>query len=160
MTPTAFRDVVLEPGLSFLASVTGMPSDDRERVLLLAIAGQESGLASRRQIGGPARSFWQFERGGGVRGVLNHPASAHRIVQLCAALEIPADEATVYEALAWSDHLAVAMARLLLWTDAAPLPAVGDEAAGWSYYARNWRPGKPRPDAWAARYQAAVAAVT
>ena len=35
-------------------------------VLLLAIGLQESRFEHRQQIGGPARSFWQFERGGGV----------------------------------------------------------------------------------------------
>jgi hypothetical protein len=159
MTPIAFREIILDPGLALLATATSTHLDDRAaRVLLLAIAGQESGWESRRQIGGPARGFWQFERGGAVRGVLNHPVSTHPAAKLCAALAIPADEATVYEALAWSDHLAVGLARLLLLTDPAPLPGIGDEAGGWACYVRNWRPGKPHPDVWPLRHQAAVAA--
>ena len=39
------------------------------RVLLLAIGLQESKFSHRLQIGGPARGYWQFEQGGGVRGV-------------------------------------------------------------------------------------------
>ncbi|WP_199533145.1 hypothetical protein [Thiopseudomonas alkaliphila] len=41
-------------------------------VMMLAIGLQESRFIHRRQIKGPARGFWQFEKGGGVYGVLNH----------------------------------------------------------------------------------------
>lgn len=150
--------MILDPGLALLLRATGLASDDRARVLLLAIAGQESGWEARRQTPGPARGFWQFEQSGGVRGVLKHPASAPRIAKVCAVLSIPTDEATVYEAIAWSDHIAGAMARLLLWTDPAPLP-IADSDAGWRYYDANWRPGHPRPDDWAGNYQAALAAI-
>ena len=158
MTPAQFLETILDPGLAFLARATGMAPNDTARLLLLAIAGQESGWEARRQKPQPiARGFWQFERGGGVRGVLNHPASAHRAEQLCAALSIPSDEATVYEALAWSDHLATGFARLLLWTDPLPLPT--DQQGGWDAYARMWRPGAPRPETWPDRYTAACAAI-
>ncbi len=40
-------------------------------------------------------------------------------------------------------HETGVFARLLLWTDAKPLPAIGDEQGAWDYYLRNWRPGKP-----------------
>lgn len=163
MTPTAFREMILDPGLAFLANATDLRSDDRACVLLMAIAGQESERQWRRQIGGPARGFWQFERSGGVRGVLTHHATAARAVKLCAALAIPPDEATVYEALAWSDHLAVGFARLLLWSDPRALPSVGTDPASrdaaWSYYERNWRPGKPRPEKWSANWVAAAEAI-
>ena len=49
------------------------------RAMLKAIALQESRFEHRKQIGGPARGFWQFEQGGGVRGVLNHPYSREHI---------------------------------------------------------------------------------
>lgn len=160
MTPASFLETILNPGLLVLQHVTGMPPTDQARVLMLAIAGQESGWESRRQVGGPARGFWQFERGGGVRGVLTHPASGPRIKAVCDTLRVPADEATVFEAIAWHDHLAVAMARLLLWTDPAPLPVVGALASGWECYVRNWRPGKPHRDAWTERYDAAMAAIS
>lgn len=158
MTP---RDLLLkgiDPALELLAKASVF-SDDRARVLMLAIAGQESGWEHRLQIGGPARSFWQFEKGGGVAGVLQHPASAQKIRGVCADLKITCDVPTVYEAMAWNDVLGAAMARLLLLTDPAPLPAVGKVDEAWQYYLRNWRPGMPHPEAWPARYAAALGIV-
>lgn len=159
MTPFVFRELILDPGLSALARFAGVSSDDRARVLVLAIAGQESVWEFRRQINGPARGFWQFERGGGTRGVLNHHVSAPRAMKLCAGLSIPASESLVFEALAWSDYLSVGFARLLLLTDSRRLPDVGDEDAAWNYYLRNWRPGRPRPDSWSLRYKASIDAL-
>lgn len=159
MSPTAFRELILDPGLAVLTRFTGVVSDDRARVLLLAIAGQESAWEHRRQIRGPARGYFQFERGGGTRGVLNHHASAPRALKLLGGLSIPPDEATVYEALAWSDHLAVGFARLLLYTDPRSLPDVGEQDSAWDYYIRNWRPGRPHPENWPMRYMAALAEI-
>lgn len=155
MTPDVFLSSILDPSLIFLKGVTGLKSDDRARVLLLAIAGQESGWTLRRQQGGPAHGFWQFERGGGVRGVLNHPASAHHATKLCTTLSVPTDEQTVYEKLVWNDRLSTAFARLLLWTDPNALPEVGAQDEAWEYYERNWRPGRPRPESWPERYLSA-----
>ena len=39
------------------------------------------------------------------------------------------------------DRLDAAFARLLLWTEAPPLPAVGDVEGGFRYYLSAWRPG-------------------
>lgn len=127
------------------------------RVMLLAIGLQESRFVHRRQIGGPARGFWQFERGGGVRGVLTHPASRDRAKHICGLRQVDAVAAAVYDALDTDDVLAAVFARLLLWTDAARLPAVGDVQGGWDLYARTWRPGKPHPHTWPALYAEAVA---
>lgn len=119
------------------------------RVMLLAIGLQESLFEYRRQMGnGPAMGFWQFERGGGVRGVLHHPASKDRAAWLCAARDVEPVPTPVWLALQRDDVLAAGFARLLLWTDAAPLPGVDDEAGAWAYYLRNWRPGKPHPKTW------------
>lgn len=163
MTPDVLLRHVIDPALAFMrASLVGGPCPsigDEARVPLLGIAGQESGCKERRQIGGPARSYWQFESGGGVAGVMNFPTTRPMLLKLCAALDIPFDRATIYEAMAWNDRLGCAMARFLLYTDAAPLPFVGQRQATWDYYLRNWRPGKPHPDAWPANYDAAMAAV-
>jgi len=51
-------------------------------VMLLAIGLQESRLIHRKQIQGPARGLWQFERAG-VQGVLTHPASRALAADLC-----------------------------------------------------------------------------
>jgi hypothetical protein len=152
MTPKELLTSAIDPAHALLERLTGVKSDDRARVLSLAIAGQESAWEHRLQIGGPARSFWQFERGGGVAGVLSHPSSRDKIKAVCAALGVPCDVSTVYREMADNDVLAACMARLLLYTDPAALPAVGDVDAGWAYYLRNWRPGKPHPQTWPLRY--------
>ena len=66
----------------------------------------------------------------------------------------------VWTALETNDVLAGVFARLLLWTDAKPLPAIGDEQGAWAYYLRNWRPGKPHPQTWPGFYRQAVEFVT
>lgn len=128
-------------------------------VMLLAIGLQESRFLHRRQIGGPARGFWQFEQGGGVRGVLKHTASAELAARVCRARGVITTEADVYEALDDDDVLACCFARLLLWTDPKPLPAVGDHDAAWELYLRTWRPGKPHRHTWGGLYLAAMAEV-
>jgi hypothetical protein len=149
--------LIVAPTLAWLATL-GIRSDARAEVMLLAIAGQESGFRARAQNvagggKGPARGLWQFERGGGVAGVLAHPSSAKTAAAICSALLVPADAASVHAALEQNDALACAFARLLLWTDARALPDC--QYAGWAYYLRNWRPGKPHPETWPANWQAA-----
>lgn len=159
LTPKDILTGAIDPAGKMLAGIT-MPvvvqHDNKARVLLLAIAGQESAWCHRLQVGGPARSFWQFEKGGGVQGVLNHPASAANIKVICSDLFIPCDYSTVYEAMAWNDVLAACMARLLLYTDPQPLPDVGKVDEAWKYYGRNWRPGAPHPEMWPERYRVAM----
>lgn len=121
--------------------------------LQLAIGLQESKLKDRVQIvngggRGPARGLWQFEQGGGVAGVLKHPATATLAAEACKRHGVPATPAAVWAALETNDVLAATFARLLLWTDAKPLPAPNDTQGGWAYYERNWRPGKPHPATW------------
>lgn len=111
-------------------------------------------------LGGPARGFWQFEQGGGVRGVLTHAASAALARQVCEVRGVAPTSAAVYAQLESDDVLAAAFARLLLWTDPARLPAVGDSQGAWDLYARTWRPGKPHPQTWPALHAQAVAEVT
>lgn len=153
-TRVLYYDVVRS--MQALEMWTGIKSDDRALVMLMAIAGQESAWAHRKQIGGPARSYWQFEKGGGVAGVLSHPATKGAIKAVCTKLDIPCETATVYEAMAWCDPLAATMARLLLWSDPRALPAAGEQDAAWEYYLRNWRPGMPHPQSWAGRYAVAM----
>ena len=154
MTPKSLLINAVDPALALLDATTQIKPDNRARVLVLAIAGQESAWQDRRQVGGPARSFWQFEQGGGVTGLFT--VCPNKLKVVCAELAIPFNRNDVFEAMAWNDVLAAAMARLLLWTDAAPLPAVGDVMEGWGYYRRNWRPGAPHPEIWPARYGTAM----
>lgn len=151
---TTALSAIINPALSLLPE---RMESDAARVMLLAIGLQESGLAARVQRGGPAHGLWQFEKGGGVRGVLKHPASASYAALACERAGIPATEAAAYDALAGDDMLAATFARLLLWTDPEPLPDT--ETGGWDLYLRTWRPGKPRRAHWQGNYRLASVAV-
>ena len=159
-----FRRDTLTPGAAWCLALPGWtpPFDARANVLLTVIAGQESGWTARVQ-GGPvpaAHGFFQFERMGGVNGVLTHPASKDLAAEACRTMFVAPDAAHAWAVMATEhgDNLAVAFARLLLWTDPASLPAVGDEDAAWDYYVGLWRPGKPSRERWSVVYPQAVAA--
>lgn len=155
MTPEDLLVDFVDPANAFLGKCGDIHSDDRARVLMMAIAGQESEWQARLQGGGgPARSFWQFERFGGVAAVLS--ATPIQIKAVCEYLFIPCDSQHIYEAMAWNDFLAAAMTRLNLWRDPAALPAVGDVQGGWIYYKRVWAPGMPREKDWPANYSTAM----
>lgn len=136
----------------------GMFASDEATVMLLAIGLQESRFMYRQQVGGPARGFWQFERGGGTRGVLEHEASRPYARAICVLRGVPYVAADVYDRLEHDDLLACAFARLLLYTDPRPLPMLGDAAAAWDYYIANWRPGKPHRSTWNDLYDLAMEA--
>lgn len=153
MTLTEIRTCAIYAALALLPAGMNSPA---AILLLLAIGLQESRFTHRRQVGGPARGFWQFEKGGGVRGVLRHPATLGHARVLCEARGVPATEAAVYAALEHDDVLAAGFARLLLWSDPARLPAVGEVAVAWDLYMRTWRPGKPHRRTWDALYAQAL----
>lgn len=138
-----------------------LPSMDspKARMMLLAIGFQESRFEHRRQVGGPARGFWQFEQGGGVKGVLLHKSSAYDATKICYARGVGSSVKDVYERLENDDILACCFARLLLLTDPKPLPLIGDLDGSWAYYLRNWRPGKPHRDTWDDMYARAEGAL-
>ena len=128
------------------------------RVLLLAIAQQESRLAARWQDGGPARGFWQCETAS--IAVANQSATDH-VAAVMRALDydgLTQDPMIAYY-ITYDIILAAAMARLILWCDAAPLPDQHDATGGWACYLRNWRPGKPAPKRWADAHAMAVRVV-
>ena len=169
MTPQEFNDRALNPALSLLPAVM---DSAQARVMLIAIALQESRLTHRWQVidpkrpdvKGPARGLFQFEKGtrasrGGVWGVFLHQASKDRLAALCKARSVACDPDAIYAALEYDDVLAAGVARLLLWTDPKALPPVGDADAGWALYLRTWRPGKPHPETWPDLYRQAVAQV-
>jgi hypothetical protein len=127
-------------------------------VMLLAIGKQESDFEHLAQIIrgapiGPARSYWQFEVGG-LTAVMSHKASRETCLGLCEAEGIRPVPRDVWEVFnlppetGSGQALPAAFARLLLWTDPRPLPAIGDADGAFKYYLRNWRPGayKTNPD--------------
>lgn len=123
-------------------------------VQMTAIGFQESLFVHRTQVGGPARGFWQFERGGGVRGVLTHRTTDLYAESVCMLRRCPAGAEPVYVKIATDDVLACAFARLLLWTHPKPIPTTAD--AAWDYYLATWRPGRPHPQKWAANFAKAL----
>lgn len=160
MTPADFDRHVLTPALALLPGAMDSPE---ARVLLTAIALQESGLVHRWQVidqarpqkKGPARGLLQFERGGGCAGVLTHPASRYWMYRVCAARGVATTAHALWLAIERDDVLAAAAGRLFLFTDPKRLPEVVDEAGAWRYYLRTWRPGKPHVARWPANHRAA-----
>lgn len=125
------------------------------KAMMLAIGLQESRFEHRVQINGPARGFWQFERGGGVHGVLTHKASRPYIEAILPTLCYKPEAYECHEAIKHNDYLAAVFARLLLWTLPGALPARNNPAGGWSQYLSAWRPGKPHRDTWDEFYETA-----
>lgn len=152
----------IDPALRMLPASMDSPE---ARVMLLAIGLQESRFEHRYQVTnsgapGPARGFWQFEEGGGAKGVCRHPASRLYMQRLCEATGHEFTPAALWRAIAADDVLAAGAARLLLFTDPRKLPKLGDVPGAWAYYWRNWRPGRERPETWDEMYQRALKEVT
>lgn len=163
----AINDHIIDNALAYLPAKMDTV---RARVMLLAIGLQESRFKHRDQlespggrdlVDGPAMGFWQFERGGGVRGVLRHQASRPHALRVCRLFHIAPDaaggESAVWHTLERNDYLACVFARLLLWTDLEPLPEIDDAAGAWDLYLRTWRPGKPHRATWDAFHAQACA---
>jgi hypothetical protein len=109
---------------------------------------------------GPARGFWQFERGGSVKGVMEHPATTAHAHKLAQERGVAWDRMAIWNALETDDVLAAGFARLNLWWCPGPLPAKDDVDGAWKLYADvAWRPGKPHPETWPANHAAARAAL-
>ncbi|WXL23905.1 hypothetical protein WG219_11115 [Ectopseudomonas mendocina] len=154
MTLADIRQRAIAPALALLPA--NMSSPEAE-VMLLAITRQEDPEQRRRQWPkGPARGLWQFEQGGGVRGVLNHPATRDIAVRVCGVRGVQPSPEAVMIAIIIDDVLAAAFARLLLWSDPKRLPKANDPQGAWDLYIRTWRPGKPHPEKWPGNYAAAV----
>lgn len=167
MTPDLALRLFIDPALRWLVEL-GIPSDDRARAMLVAVALLESGLKHRDQIdaaraNGPALGFWQFEMNGGCADVLEGKRTKPIAGTVLSTLGLPSDapvtRRNVWEMLEFNDVLAAAFARLLLWPDPEPLPKLDEPDKAWRYYLRIWRPGKPRPNDWPKCWDAAVRAV-
>lgn len=157
MTPETFLHAIVRPGLWELGEHGGpAPSLAAER-FLIAIALQEADARHRYQgsphdLGGPARGFWQFEPAG-VLGVLTHRSTSVLAEQAALRAHVVAHTHAITRAIEGHDRLAVAFARLLIWTHPDPLPT--DREQAWAQYLNLWRPGRPRHDRWAACWRAA-----
>lgn len=166
MTLREIRNGPLAEALLLLPAKMTSPQAE---VAVLAIGLQESRFEQRRQLvgtppkpGGPAKSFWQGEQGGGmVTGLLRyHDDNVRDLVHgLCAVRGVAPAARAVWDAIEHDDVLAAGLARLLLYTDPAKLPKLGDVEGAWQLYLRTWRPGKPHPETWAALYAQALEVV-
>jgi len=154
MTPTDLLRLSIEPALTLLPD--HMDSAEA-RIMVVTIALQESRIVHRRQVRGPAKGFWRFEEGDGVRGVLHHHASREHAERVCSTLRYRPKEPIIHTAIEHNDVLAAAFARLLLWTLPAALPRTAEE--GWEQYLDAWRPGKPHRDTWDPFYDQAAEAI-
>lgn len=164
MTLAEITRAGIDPALALLPAKMDTTA---ARIMLLAIGLQESRFLHRRQLVGdpprpfgPAKSFWQAEKDGGmVHGIRAHAATRAHADALCQVRGVPANDAAVWNAIEHDDVLAAALARLLLWSDPYRLPVAGDLEGAWALYVRTWRPGKPHPQSWSACYAEALTAV-
>jgi hypothetical protein len=148
------NDIVFDAALKLLPTQMDSPE---ARALMLAIGLQESRFEYRAQVGGPAEGFWQFESGGGWKGVLKHPDSAKLAQEVLKELAYGEPDLDDYYAIENNDILSCVFARLLLWTHPKALPKVGQHDYAWGYYIELWRPGKPHRKTWDAFYDEAWA---
>ena len=112
MTLDQITKAGLNPALALLPASMDTP---QARVMLLAIGLQESRFVHRRQLVGsppkpigPAKSFWQGEKGGGmVRGVRYHEHSRTLAKLLCQARGMEPNDQAIWNAIEHDDVLAV-----------------------------------------------------
>lgn len=158
MKPITLLQTAILPALAELETL-GIKSSPLAARFLLAIALQESALRYRRQVvaggaeNGPASSFWQFEKGGGCKGVLAHRLTAQPMGAICSAYNVAPDAQSLWEAMRFQDIVAACAARLLVYTLPGALP--DNASQGWAQYIDAWRPGKPHPETWAANWKLA-----
>lgn len=157
METSAEGTTVIENILTYVmphsfALLPGVMNTPQARAELLAIGLQESKFEFRHQIGGPAHGFWQFERGGATKGVLEHSLTRAFALQLCNELKYEAKVDACFPALEHNDVLACCFARLLLWTVKGFPPDRGMPERGWRMYMDGWRPGKPHRETWDANF--------
>jgi hypothetical protein len=159
MTPDRLLLTAIVPALAELDTRGIRFSRDAAR-FMLAIAMQESGLTHRRQVlatgkeEGPAASFWQFEKGGGCKGVLTHPGVEKHMKDVCVNYNVEPTPQGLWEAMRYQDIVASIAARLLIFTLPKGLPQTADQ--GWLQYVDAWRPGKPHPSTWVANWDKAT----
>ncbi len=162
MSPLRLLSTAIAPATAELTRY-GIPDTTDARRFLLAIALQESALAHRRQIvaggaeNGPASSFYQFEQGGGCKGVLTHHRAAPIMRAVCTDFNVQPTPAGLWEAMRYHDIVATIAARLLIFTLPSKLPTTAE--AGWAQYLAAWRPGKPHPAKWADNWNLATLTV-
>lgn len=150
------------------AAYTLLPAvynSDRATAMLLATGLQETKFRHRRQLPrlknappGPARGFWQFERGAysALAGILTHRRTSGVLALAIAKLRYaPFTVAHLRELQACLEHndvLGAVCARCLLLTLDAGLPGPEDVDEAYKQYLEAWQPGSKRPEDWPGNY--------
>ena len=77
MNAEDFDRTILRPAINwFVLNAPTIPIKRNAHVMMLAIAGQESNWTERLQKPvAYAKGFYQFEKNGGVKGVLTHAST-------------------------------------------------------------------------------------
>lgn len=162
-TPDSLLRDVIQPALLVF------PSDMATSAAmchLIAIASQQSGLSTRRQLvnvgtqahpRGPGRGLWSAEQGA-VRTVKQHEATEDLFVMVCRLARVSHDVRSAHTALERPEHdqLACQLARLLLATHPKPLPPARYTAVeeAFEYYTWLWHPvANTSPDGRADEYE-------
>lgn len=161
MTASEFVAGVLAPSLAWFHTFVapGIPASAQERVMLTAIAGQESDWSNVQQSNGPARGYWQIQEND-CADILENPATSRYAKAACSALGIEPTGQAVYAALLNDPRVQATISRLNLWADPYSLPAVGDGSGSYAYYLAAWCPGRPSNARWNVVYPASLEAVT
>lgn len=145
------------------------------KVQLYATSIQENPTRAPRQLIkkdgklqpiGPAAGDYQFEKTGGIRGLLNFKSDRLQSMlrSVCAVRQVPQTADSLFDGIQRDPILAAALARLLYFTDSGALPKAGAEQYAWDVYLRTWRPGAYERDPkglrnkWAQSYAEAVKA--
>ena len=141
MTAGRFVESVLRPTLEDM----NMWSPAAEKLMLMIAAHESQGFLYRKQVGGPALSYFQIEP-----ATLDDLYNNYLIYRADkqALLDRYRPEPMKYrEALERRDDYACAAARLILWRVKAPLPEVGDEVGMALYAKRYWNTPKGKATA-------------
>jgi hypothetical protein len=135
-----------------LSLLPGKMDSPQARAQMMAIGLHESGFVARQQGGtkkkpgeGPAKSFWQFEKNGGVAECLTDPIIKPILLPILDLLGYPRwTAADIHEAMEHNDTVAAVMTRLLLWKDPRTMAESNEPQKGYVIYLARWR---PNPDA-------------
>lgn len=122
------------------------------KVQLYATSVQENPARAPRQLIkkdgklqpiGPAAGDYQFEKTGGIRGLVNFKSARLQkmLSGVCKARKVAESVDALFDAIQVDPVLAAALARLLYYTDSGALPKAGAEQYAWAVYLRTWRPG-------------------
>src|SRR5690349_21142593 len=98
---------LIVPAVAHIAATYGAVGSAAPAAMMAAIGLQESLFEARDQLEmqngvlvpgrvGPATGFWQFELGGGVKGVMTHPASRRAAQELSAAAGVAFDADAIW----------------------------------------------------------------